>query len=450
MVLHRKAARSALQELFFWSRAAGRVSRQPRRYNHASTQNVQKIIEGSIKASGPIPVSTYMQLCLSHPTEGYYMKAHSDGTDVFGVQGDFITSPEISQVFGELICLWFLSIWRYPSQGTPLPKIRLIELGPGRGTLTEDFVRTLNVFPDSRAALTSIHLVETSPFLRSRQAEKLEAITNKITWYDSIEDIPLGTDNEFTMIVAHELFDALPINIIQKTQDGFRELMVDLSTSTVAADASSGSDTKQPSKIPFQFVLSKEPTARSEFLGRLSPRYSKIPEGTRIEVSSVAWKIARRIGEMLSRSSSEGVKSSNVNGAALIIDYGDEHAFPSSFRAFKSHRLVDVFQDPGKCDLTANVDFALLKEAVQDIATTYGPLDQRDFLMRMGIMQRMAALANHAKDEKRRQDIQLAGLRLIDKSGQGMGKVYRVLGITNRTEGKVDVWPFVDLSKTEV
>jgi hypothetical protein len=174
---------SSVHQLCCWSRAPLRVknarhlslaalSKGPERAYTSSHNLAQvstpigKLICDSIKATGPIPVSTYAQLCLSHPTEGYYMKQRSDDTDVFGVQGDFITSPEISQVFGEvgacvlggvtldspyshtthlriqLVGIWLLSQWLHPSTGRPLKsKLRIVELGPGRGTLMDDILR---------------------------------------------------------------------------------------------------------------------------------------------------------------------------------------------------------------------------------------------------------------------------------------------------------------------
>ncbi|KAF8503841.1 S-adenosyl-L-methionine-dependent methyltransferase [Gautieria morchelliformis] len=393
-----------------------------------------KILCESIKVSGPIPVSTYIQLCLSHPTEGYYMRQRPDDSDVFGVKGDFTTSPEISQVFGELVCLWLLSIWRDPGRGSSCPKIRLVELGPGRGTLIDDMLRTLSMWPNSRNAITSVHLVENSSMMRSRQAQKLAAWRESqnipFYWWDSIEDMPVASDDEFTMVVAHEFFDALPVNIIEeniKTHSGFREILVDLRPSYTdwSVASSTSQDVQSPSQ--FRFVLSPAPTPRSNFLSKLSPRFADLPSGSRVEVSSSGWRAARKIGEM---------------GAALIIDYGDEHAFGSSFRAFRDHRHVDVFDEPGASDLTTNVDFALLKEALQSTASLHGTLDQSTFLLRMGIAQRLAGLMDKGQSEERRSEIGRAGMRLVDRAGQGMGRVYRVLGLTGGGQ-KTGVWPFI-------
>ncbi|KAF8525904.1 S-adenosyl-L-methionine-dependent methyltransferase [Hysterangium stoloniferum] len=404
------------------------------------------------RASGPLPVSQYMQLCLSHPIEGYYMKQHTGDADVFGSKGDFTTSPEISQVFGELLCLWFLSIWRSPQGNIQYPKIRYVELGPGRGTLMSDFIRTLSMWPEPMEAFTSIHLVETSQTMRSRQGQALQTVlSNKrldegrnITpvWYDSIDDVPEAAEDEFTIVVANEFFDALPINILEER--GFREIMVDTLSPTPAATLKS-----EPS---FRFVVSREATPRSELLSRLSPRFSKLPNGSRIEIASSAWRIGRKLAELISsRGESMGGETRPFapKGAALIIDYGDEHAFGSSFRAFKSHRLVDVFEDPGMCDLTANVDFALLKESMADIgisdntATTHGSLMQSDFLTQMGLFLRLQTLMERQRDYTKRREIETAGYRLVNSADpRGMGKVFRVLGVTGGVEHDIAPWPF--------
>lgn len=398
---------------------------------------IQKLVHDSVKASGPMPVSTYMQLCLSHPTEGYYSKARQNDADVFGKKGDFITSPEISQVFGELVCLWLLSIWNRPDVNSCYPKFRVIELGPGRGTLMSDFIRTCSNWPSTRKAVTGIHLIETSPFMRSLQATNIAFPKEHLHWYDSIEDVPVAADNEFTMVVAHEFFDALPINILQRTTNGFRELLIDI------ADHPIGQSSKRNAGL--KFVVSPEQTPRSEFLGRLSDRYPKLPEGTRIEVSATAWRIARKIGEIVGRTKDE--QSTIPKGAALVMDYGGEHAFNSSFRAFKKHQITDVFEEPGHCDLTANVDFSLLKEAVRDSAGVYGTLDQNTFLTRMGIRLRLETLLQRATDETRRAEIRNAVGRLLDTTGQGMGRVYRVLGLLGSPDRKEEVWPFISLDK---
>ncbi|GJJ08348.1 hypothetical protein Clacol_002559 [Clathrus columnatus] len=412
---------------------------------------IEKIVFDSIKASGPIPVSTYMQLCLSHPEEGYYTKMREGTKDIFGKNGDFITSPEISQVFGEMISLWLLSMWNQPDVNGQFTTFRVLELGPGRGTMISDLVHTYSNWPSVINAMTGIHLVETSSFMRLLQAKNIQFPKDKLHWYDSIEDIPPAADNEFTMVIAHEFFDALPISILQegrysnhslittlvKNPNGYREILVDLVEKPVG----------QSPQQNLKFVVSQEQTLRSEFLARLSNRYSNLPDGTRIEVSAAAWRIAHKIGEIVGRSKQD--TSEIPKGAALVIDYGDEHVFNGSFRAFKKHGITNVFDQPGYCDLTANVDFTLLKEAARDVAKTYGTIDQATFLTRMGISLRLERMLQHVTDHARRLELQKAVGRLIDTSGQGMGGVYKVMGISGWPERKEEVWPFIPLEKTE-
>ena len=165
-----------------------------------------------IELRGPMPLSRYMSLCLTHPEYGYYMSR-----DPFGVAGDFTTSPEISQMFGELIGLWAAAVWQ--SMGAP-EKINLVELGPGRGTLLVDALRAAKVVPAFEQAI-SLHLVETSPVLRELQRLKLGQ-TETIRWYDSVEDLP----SEPAIVVANEFFDAIAINQAIKQADGWYERTV--------------------------------------------------------------------------------------------------------------------------------------------------------------------------------------------------------------------------------
>ncbi|CUA68493.1 NADH dehydrogenase [ubiquinone] complex I, assembly factor 7 [Rhizoctonia solani] len=306
----------------------------------------------SIRAKGPISVAHYMNMCLSHPIEGYYMKG-----EPIGARGDFITSPEISQLFGELVGIWLASQWLERGQSRP---IRMVELGPGKGTLMDDMLRTFESIGQTRGRIQSVHLVETSARLQEEQRKRLGTRISEtlLHWHNRAEDIPKD-DSTFTLLVAHEFFDAIPIHIIEKTSTGFQEVLVDIdrtaqtgaTLSPPLLNVSSPLATKsRPST--FRYVISGPLSPLAHTLSKSSPRFSKVPNESRIEVSPASWSIARTVGELVS----EG-------GAGLVIDYGDDRAFGSSFRAFQKHKLVDVFDEPGLCDLTANVDFAYLKEA---------------------------------------------------------------------------------------
>ncbi|OSX57637.1 hypothetical protein POSPLADRAFT_1155864 [Postia placenta MAD-698-R-SB12] len=429
------------------------VARNPRR-TYVSAVNppvtkVEKILGDAIKAAGPVSFATYMQMCLSHPTQGYYM---NPSHPVFGSKGDFTTSPEISQVFGELVGIWLLSQWMHAGNGRP---IRLVELGPGRGTLVHDVLRVLSQFPAAHTAIREIQLIETSSAMRSRQEDKLSGIAQqqgwKLEWNSSLNEIS-SDPSAFTMILAHEFFDALPFHLIQRTQQGWREVLIAANPDTfVPTDKRPLLDfttTSPPpptalAKAPARFhrVLAPEPDPSALLLSQSSPRYTSLPVGSQVEVSPAAFKIARRIGELVR--DPENAKDRSA-GCALIVDYGGEKAYGSSFRAFKDHKIVDVFHRPGECDLTVNVDFAYLKEAVRDIALPLGPLSQAAFLTRMGLQARVEALKKASSDAERKADIERAARRLVDLTG--MGGQYQVMGVVGvREPGPSDeeLWPFV-------
>ncbi|KAN0134497.1 S-adenosyl-L-methionine-dependent methyltransferase [Lactarius tabidus] len=198
------------------------LSRRCVQSSPSSVTPVEKILLDTIKANGPVSYTTYMQLCLSHPTEGYYM---NPANMVIGAWGDLITSPEISQAFGEA-CIWLLSQYLNTRVNH---NIQLVELGSGKGTLMDNILWTLSQLPHSHASIKHVHLVESSPSLRAVQRKKLESWDGKnslrIHWHDSIDDVPT-TNGIYTMLVAHEFFDALPFHLIEKTHQGWKEVLL--------------------------------------------------------------------------------------------------------------------------------------------------------------------------------------------------------------------------------
>ncbi|KAF9000650.1 S-adenosyl-L-methionine-dependent methyltransferase [Cyathus striatus] len=366
----------------------------------------QQLLLNNIKTTGPIPFATYMQLCLSHPTHGYYMNPQ--------------ILPEISQVFGELLGIWYLSQWAASGGSNP---IRVIELGPGRGTLMDDIVRVVAKLSRPTKPI-NIHLVETSSAMRSLQEAKLKhAIENPL---------------EYTMLVAHEFFDALPIHVLQKTEKGWQEVLIDLNPDYNPSIAT------QASKHRFRCVLSPTPSATSTVLGLSSNRFGRLPIGSTIEVSPASFKIARHIAELLAGNTYKEGATEGAGGCGLIIDYGGDKVFGDSFRAFKEHSIVDIFHRPGESDLTANVDFAFLKESMSDLVSTYGPISQATFLERMGLQIRVDALVRAATSDERKDTIRKGAERLVDLVG--MGKDYQVLGIAKQ-RNQQDVWPFIEVDK---
>ena len=335
-----------------------------------------------IAAEGPLSVADVMAAALVDPEHGYYTTR-----DPFGVAGDFVTAPEISQTFGELIGLWAAVVWQ--GMGAPDP-VSLVELGPGRGTLMADALRAARGVPAFRAALR-VHLVEASPVLRRRQAEALRdaaPVGASPVWHDALDSLPDGP----SILIANEFFDALPI--VQLVRDGrvWRERRV-------AVDPAGGG-----------FVWTLTPGA-SPHAALLAPAIrDAAPDGALAEICPAGLSVARTLAERVARG----------GGAVLAIDYG--HA-PSgvgdTLQAVKGHRPVGVLDTLGEADLTAHVDFAALGRAVvQAGAAQHGPVTQGDFLRRLGIEARAEALCRNAA-ERQRATIRSGCTRLIDPDEMG-------------------------------
>ena len=339
-----------------------------------------------IKSTGPMPVWRYMELCLMHPQHGYYVSR-----DPLGREGDFITAPEVSQMFGELLGLWAASVWR--AIGEP-PLLRLIELGPGRGTMMADALRALRVLPPLYQSLT-IHMVEINPVLREKQRATLSGVRN-VTWHDSIDDVLDGP----TVIFANEYFDVLPIHQMLKCETGWHERTVELDNDE---------------KLVFGHAA--EPTARFEVL--VPPLVRAAPLGAVFEwrPDTQIMKVARRVREQ--------------DGAALIIDYGHTRSDAGdTFQAIAGHSFTDPLKFPGQADVTAHVDFQALARAAEDLgARVHGPVTQGDFLKRLGIETRAATLMANAAPEVA-DDIESALKRLTDSGRTGMGSMFKVLGVS--------------------
>jgi NADH dehydrogenase [ubiquinone] 1 alpha subcomplex assembly factor 7 len=339
-----------------------------------------------IKSSGPMPVWRYMELCLMHPQHGYYVSR-----DPLGREGDFTTAPEVSQMFGELLGLWAASVWR--AIGQP-PLLRLIELGPGRGTMMADALRALRVLPPLYQSLT-IHMVEVNPVLREKQRATLSGIRN-ITWHDTIDDVVEGP----AVIFANEYFDVLPIHQMVKRETGWHERTVELDNNE---------------KLVFGVAI--EPTPRFEVT--LPPLVRAAPDGAVFEWRPDAeiMKVAKRVRDQ--------------DGAAVIIDYGHMRSDAGdTFQAIARHSFTDPLKDPGQADVTAHVDFQALGRAAEDLgARVHGPVTQGDFLKRLGIESRAATLMAKA-DHEVSADISGALKRLTDSGRGGMGSMFKVLGIS--------------------
>jgi SAM-dependent MidA family methyltransferase len=348
-----------------------------------------KKIKAIIRTGGPISVTDYFALCLADPEFGYYRTR-----EPFGSFGDFITAPEISQLFGEMVGVFMVHAWQ--QHGTP-QDIRMVEIGPGRGTMMADMLRVIKrIAPDLFEGL-AVHLVETSERLRGVQRVTLEAYSTKISWHDSFDDVPQG----FCLIAANELFDAIPIRQFVKVPTGFRERLIGLDADDQLSFAV-GVATVDPSLLP-------APAAA-------------IPDGTIFELAPARQAVMQTLCERLLRD----------GGTALVIDYGSMvTSFGDTLQAVLNHDFDPPFAHPGEADLTSHVDFEdLAKVAVATGVQLNGGLRQGEFLYGLGLSERAAALARDKEPSEQRL-IAAAVDRLAGEGAGKMGELFKVIAVSN-------------------
>ncbi|XP_017036749.1 protein arginine methyltransferase NDUFAF7 homolog, mitochondrial [Drosophila kikkawai] len=375
----------------------------------STTGNLAKQMRAKILATGPITVAEYMREVLTNPQAGYYMNR-----DVFGREGDFITSPEISQIFGELVGVWLVSEWR--KMGSPSP-FQLVELGPGRGTLARDVMKVITKF--KLGAEFSMHMVEVSPFLSKAQAQRFcythdtlpedsqlphyqvgtTATGTKAYWHRRLEDVPPG----FSLVLAHEFFDALPVHKLQLVDGKWQEVLIDVAP---------GAD-KNLSQADFRYVLSRSQTP-------VSSVFQAMPGETR-SCLEYSLETERQVGLLAGRIEKNG-------GIALIMDYGHFGEKTDTFRAFKQHALHEPLLDPGSADLTADVDFKLVRHTAESHGSIHccGPVEQGLFLQRMQGEARLEQLLAHALPEN--QQIIRSGYEMLTDPAQ-MGSRFKFLAM---------------------
>ncbi|HEX5957515.1 MAG TPA: SAM-dependent methyltransferase [Hyphomicrobiaceae bacterium] len=323
-----------------------------------------------IRRDGPMPVDSYMEASLRH----YYRSRPS-----IGAGGDFVTAPEISQVFGELIGLWCAIVWE--NMGRPEP-LRLIELGPGRGTLMADALRAGRALPGFLKAI-AVHLVETSPLLRQAQQAVLAGAGAPVAWHEAVEGVPAGV----AIVIANEFIDALPIRQLVYLDGAWHERVIAL-----------GADGR------LQFAAG----APVAFTGTVAPTEGAITELRPGEEDLLAALAAR-----------------SAPLVALLIDYGPaEAALGDTLQAVRGHAYVEPLAVPGLSDLTAHVQFAALAEKARAAGLAAdGPMAQAQFLGGLGIVERTARLM--AANPARAGEIEAATQRLM--SPGGMGQLFKVL-----------------------
>lgn len=340
--------------------------------------SIAAALKEQITDTGPLTIAAFMECCNTH----YYVE-----NTPFGTEGDFITAPEISQVFGELIGIWCVQQWQ--ALGAP-SALHLVECGPGRGTLMHDLLRGTQHISGFHQSLT-IHLVENSPTLQEEQRTLLQGTDIPIQWHDSIDSIPPGP----ALIVANEFFDALPTHQFQYTKDRWQERSVTY-------------DEGQ-----FCFTLSQPFISIPEDL-------PPVEEGAILEISPAREAVIQCCAHHLAEH----------GGAALIIDYGyTAPPLVDTLQAVRQHRYHPVLEAPGAADLTTHVDFTALKNVVEQAGCrAYGTITQADFLTQMGIELRMQQLAQQASPQQKQ--ALAAALKRLTHPEQ-MGTLFRCLAITN-------------------
>jgi SAM-dependent MidA family methyltransferase len=346
-----------------------------------------------IAAQGPMRVAHYMAHCLGDPEFGYYRTR-----DPLGMRGDFVTAPEISQMFGELVGLWAVAIWR--QMGAPASFV-LAELGPGRGTLMADALRAAQIEAGFVAAAT-VHLVETSPVLRRMQKEALGRFAAQVVWHDAIATLPEAP----AITIANEFFDALPIYQAVRKADGWHERMVGLDE-----------------EDRLSFGLHGAPIPDFE---RTLPPGLTATDGAIFE-----WRSDAELNLLCWRLQKHG-------GAALVIDYGHVvSGFGDTLQAVHRHGFADPLAALGETDLTAHVDFAAMARVGRALgAAVQGPAEQGVFLRRLGIEVRAERLTQKAMPQQR-EAIDAAYVRLTGGGPGEMGGLFKALAFSHPALGSL-------------
>jgi SAM-dependent MidA family methyltransferase len=328
-------------------------------------------LKAEITTTGPITVADYMARCLHDPAEGYYATRPA-----LGAEGDFVTAPLVSQMYGELIGLWAVEAWS--RLGAPAT-FSLVEMGPGDGTLMHDMLRAARLSPAFLSAARLI-LVETSAPLRRAQAERLAGAPLQPRWIESLADLP---DEGPVLLVANELLDCLPARQFVRTAQGWAERRVGLSEGGLALGLAPAAP---PAGAP-----------------------PNLPEGLVWEVSPAQEALGREVGALVQAR----------GGAALFVDYGRGVPEPGdTFQALRRHEKVDPFADPGAADLTVWADFPAFAAAARASgAATTAILTQGEFLRRLGIEHRAQALARARPDRAEQILRQLERLTGPDQMG---------------------------------
>ncbi len=340
---------------------------------------IENKIKDLIRKSGPISLSTYMEMCLWDDENGYYTS-----NEVLGEKGDFITSPEISQTFGELIGLWALSFYQ---QFINKKHLCITELGSGRGTLLKDAIKTICKVTNNKIE-PAITILEKSERLISLQKENLK--NKNVKWISDIKGLSL----EPQIIIANEFFDALPINQYVRNNEGWYEKKV----------------TTKNGKLCFMLDNKIWVPSDSVFLD------FKI--GDTLEYSEEAISIFSNICNHLIQ----------CDGILLVVDYGNISGIGDTLQAVNKHKFKSVLEKPGQSDLSSHVNFKLLKEIAVKKNLYVSPVrEQRNFLLELGIKERLKSLTKNVSSSVA-ETVNSEVKRLIDPDE--MGSLFKVIAIT--------------------
>lgn len=326
-------------------------------------------------------------------------------------------------MFGEMLGMWFYTAWAL--QGKPYT-VNFVEFGPGKGTLLFDVMRSFSNLCDKRkdSVSTNVVLVEASHILRQKQAAKIGSTDvdasgeywlgqhrwcGSITWCDTDQDVYQVThDTDTNFIIAHEFFDALPINKFKKTDQGWREVYVD----------------QHPDTGEFVLVQSSKETATCS-IPKSQHRYNSVPVNSIVEISPETYQYSKVIADLITR-------NEKGTGAAIVVDYGPSVDVPSNtLRGIKDHKIVSPFKQPGEVDLSVDVDFqAIANAAIQSSKVDIlGPVEQGDFLQNMGMETRLKQLQRRSSSQEEMENLEQSYKRLVQKDEGSMGKIYKFMGI---------------------
>ncbi len=362
-----------------------------------------EFLKAEIAQKGPMDIATFMDHILAHPEMGYYRRQ-----DPFGERGDFMTSPEISQLFGEMIGVWAADIWR--QMGKPSP-FAFVEVGPGRGTLMADMMRACKGVDGFHDA-ARIFMIETSPVLRRKQEKTLKG--HKAQWFERFEDVPQDMP---IILIGNEFLDALPVHQLVKMGDGWRERMIVLAQGVpktiggmqgaLQALAPNLLGGGPEGNLDFRYDTKE---AAAEFLALVPDGLPQVPDGNIFEVSPQRDEFVR----LASRRIREN------GGAALFIDYGSaESVIGSGLHAIFRHAHVDVLKNPGHADISSNVDFGAVRRVGEaEGMKISGGITQGEFLKALGIEMRAEMLSKKAS-AKQKEDLQSGLYKLVEMDQMG-------------------------------